>query len=229
MGASIDLLELSRAVAQHICDLIALSMGAHRDATALLGQRGVRAARLQAIKADIAARFNDFELTVSAVALRHGVTPRYIQKLFEDDGVTFSEYVLGRRLAEAHRSLADPHLANRSISTIAFNAGFSDLSYFNRTYRRRFGATPTETRVSRRRGLHQRGDSLYGDRRETLMQYEKESCIGRWRDVDEAQSSTSAKGGDERYPVTLNPGLRPIPAVPRATPPVGYPPPFLPF
>ena len=147
MGASIDSLELSRAVAQHICDLIALSMGAHRDVTALLGQRGVRAARLQAIKADIAARFNDFELTVSAVALRHGVTPRYIQKLFEDDGVTFSEYVLGRRLAEAHRSLADPHLANRSISTIAFNAGFSDLSYFNRTYRRRFGATPTETRV----------------------------------------------------------------------------------
>ena len=95
----------------------------------------------------IAAQFNDFELTVSAVALRHGVTPRYIQKLFEDDGVTFSEYVLGRRLAEAHRSLADPHLANRSISTIAFNTGFSDLSYFNRTYRRRFGATPTETRV----------------------------------------------------------------------------------
>ena len=75
------------------------------------------------------------------------MTPRYIQKLFEDDGVTFSEYVLERRLAEAHRSLADPHLANRSISTIAFNAGFSDLSYFNRTYRRRFGATPTETRV----------------------------------------------------------------------------------
>jgi AraC-like DNA-binding protein len=147
MGASIDSLELSRAVAQHICDLIALSMGAHRDAPALLQQRGVRAARLQAIKADIAARFNDFELTVNAVALRHGVTPRYIQKLFEDDGVTFSEYVLERRLAEAHRSLADPHLANRSISTIAFNAGFSDLSYFNRTYRRRFGATPTETRV----------------------------------------------------------------------------------
>jgi AraC-like DNA-binding protein len=134
-------------VAQHICDLIALSMGAHRDATALLGQRGVGAARLPAIKADIAARFNDFELTVSAVALRHGVTPRYMQKLFEDDGVTFSEYVLERRLAEAHRSLADPHLANRSISTIAFDAGFSDLSYFNRTYRRRFGATPTETRV----------------------------------------------------------------------------------
>jgi AraC-like DNA-binding protein len=90
---------------------------------------------------------NDFELSVNAVALRHGVTPRYIQKLFEDDGDTFSEYLLERRLAEAHRSLADPHLANRSISTIAFNAGFSDLSYFNRTYRRRFGATPTETRV----------------------------------------------------------------------------------
>jgi AraC-like DNA-binding protein len=147
MGASIDSLELGRTVAQHICDLIALSIGAHRDATTLLRQRGVRAARLRAIKADIAAHANDFELKVSAVALRHGVTPRYIQKLFEDDGVTFSEYVLGRRLDEAHLSLADPQLADQSISAIAFDAGFSDLSYFNRTYRRRFGTTPTETRM----------------------------------------------------------------------------------
>jgi AraC-like DNA-binding protein len=147
MGAAIDSMELSRAVAEHICDLIALSVGAHRDATALVEQRGVRAARLRAVKADIAANLNDFELNVRAVAVRHGVTPRYIQKLFENDGATFSEYVLGERLAEVHRSLTDPRVAHRSVSTIAFDAGFNDLSYFNRTFRRRFGATPTEARA----------------------------------------------------------------------------------
>jgi hypothetical protein len=52
-----------------------LPIGAHRDATALVEQRGVRAARLRAVKADIAANLNDFELSVSAVAVRHGVTP----------------------------------------------------------------------------------------------------------------------------------------------------------
>jgi AraC-like DNA-binding protein len=146
MGASIDSPELSKAVADHICDLIALCMGAHRDAIPLV-ERGVRAARLKAVKADIDANLDDLELSVSAVAARHGVTPRYIQKLFEDDGATFSEYVLGQRLAEAHRSLTDPRLAHRTVSGIAFDGGFNDLSYFNRTFRRRFGATPTEVRA----------------------------------------------------------------------------------
>ena len=92
-------------------------------------QRGVRAARLRAVKADIAANLNDFELSVSAVAVRHGVT-RYIHKRFEDDGATFSEYVLGQRLAEAHRSLTDPRLADRPVSTIAFDTGFNEPLIF---------------------------------------------------------------------------------------------------
>jgi AraC-like DNA-binding protein len=37
-------------------------------------------------------------------------------------------------------------MVERTISMIAFAAGFSDLSHFNRTYRRRFGETPSETR-----------------------------------------------------------------------------------
>jgi AraC-like DNA-binding protein len=37
-----------------------------------------------------------------------------------------------------------------TISTIAFNCGFGDLSYFNRCFRHRFGATPSEVRHSLR-------------------------------------------------------------------------------
>jgi AraC-like DNA-binding protein len=33
-----------------------------------------------------------------------------------------------------------------SITAIAFDAGFGDLSYFNRTFRRRYGATPSDIR-----------------------------------------------------------------------------------
>jgi AraC-like DNA-binding protein len=107
----------------------------------------VSAARLRTIKADIASNLGDCELNVNGVAARHGVTPRYVQKLFASEGATFSEYVLGRRLATAYRLLADPHFAHRSISSIAFDLGFSDLSYFNRTFRRRHEATPTEVRT----------------------------------------------------------------------------------
>ena len=74
------------------------------------------------------------------------MTPRYIHKLFENEGLTFSAFVLAQRLSRAHRILSDPRLADRNISSVAFGVGFGDLSYFNRAFRRRFAATPTEIR-----------------------------------------------------------------------------------
>ena len=35
------------------------------------------------------------------------------------------------------------------IRTIAFEAGFGDLFYFNHVFRRRYGATPSDIRASR--------------------------------------------------------------------------------
>jgi AraC-like DNA-binding protein len=35
------------------------------------------------------------------------------------------------------------------VSSVAFEVGFGDLSYFNRTFRRRFGATPSDVRAAR--------------------------------------------------------------------------------
>lgn len=40
----------------------------------------------------------------------------------------------------------DPRYATSTISAIALEAGFGDLSYFHRVYLRRYGATPAETR-----------------------------------------------------------------------------------
>src|SRR5262245_6258349 len=138
--------EVARAVVTHLHDLVALSAGATRDGAAVARARGVRAARLQAIKADIIANLLDETLAVATVAARHGVTPRYVHKLFEDDGVTYSQFVLWHRLDRALRMLRDPRHAARRIGDIAYDAGFGDLSYFNRAFRRRYGATPSELR-----------------------------------------------------------------------------------
>jgi AraC-like DNA-binding protein len=139
------------AIATHILDLIALSVGADRDAEAAAAERGVRAARLQAIKADISSRLSDGDLSVSAVAARHGVTSRYVHKLFETEGATFSEFVTARRLQLAHRLLADPRFGSHSTTSIAFDAGFSGLSHFNRAFRRRYDVTPTGAKAEARR------------------------------------------------------------------------------
>ena len=140
--------ELRHCGVTHIHDLIAMALGATRDGAAIATGRGVRVARLRAIKADILENISNPRLTVTAVALRQHVTPRYIHMLFETEAITFSEFVLGQRLMRTHRMLFDPRFAGLNVSAIAFAAGFGDLSYFNRTFRRRFGATPSELRHS---------------------------------------------------------------------------------
>jgi AraC-like DNA-binding protein len=142
--------ELRRLVVTQIYDLVALAIGATRDAAAIAQGRGVRAARLRAIKADIAERLAQDDLTVAAVASRQRVSESYVRKLFEGEGSSFSEWVLGERLIRAHRMLTDPRFADRSITSVAFDAGFGDVSYFNRSFRRRFGTTPSEIRAEAR-------------------------------------------------------------------------------
>jgi len=140
--------ELGLLAVSHIYDLAALAMGATRDAAEIAKNRGLAAARLRAIKSDIAANLSRDDLSVVEIALKQRVTPRYVQLLFEHQGTTFTEYVRNARLNRAHRMLADPHLADRSISVIAFDVGFSDLSYFNKAFRRRFGETPSDVRTA---------------------------------------------------------------------------------
>jgi AraC-like DNA-binding protein len=121
-------------------------------AAVLAKASGLGAARLTAIKADIAQHLARPELTVGAVAARQGFTPRYVQLLFEREGTTFSEFVLGQRLLSAHRLLGDALYARWSITAIAFEVGFGDLSYFNRSFRRRYCASPSDVRKAALRG-----------------------------------------------------------------------------
>jgi len=136
---------LRRAVAAHFYDLAALIIGASDEAPVAPGN-GVRAARLRAIQNDIRDNLTQAGLSVNDIAARHGLSPRYVQMLFEAHGSTFSGFVLEQRLALARRLLANPGLQVRRISEVALDAGFQDLSYFNRMFRRRYGMTPSQAR-----------------------------------------------------------------------------------
>lgn len=128
----------------HIADLIAAAITPERAEST---EAGVRTARLRAIKDDILRHLASPSLSISDVAARQGISPAYIRKLFAASGTSFRDFVLAERLSRAHRMLRDPQLASRQIGAIAFDAGFSDLSYFNRTFRRSFGVTPSELRA----------------------------------------------------------------------------------
>src|SRR5215472_5406153 len=138
--------QLAATVAAHLTELIELSLDATESAGLPGADHGVRAARLTSIKADIHRNLTDSSLTAAAIAARHGITVRYLHKLFEDEAMTFSQYVLDGRLALARHMLSNPRLTGRTISSIAGAAGFGDLSYFNRTFRRRYSVTPSNVR-----------------------------------------------------------------------------------
>jgi len=139
--------DMRRLVVAHLCDLVSVTIGATRDAAAVAEGRGVRAARLRAIKADIEAHLAHGDLSPGALAKRQQVSDSYIRKLFADEKTSFSDYVLTRRLMRAHRMLRDRRWAGVGITSIAYDAGFGDLSYFNRTFKRCYGATPSEVRA----------------------------------------------------------------------------------
>ena len=139
--------ELLRAAIDHVHDLVALTIGATRDGAAIARGRGLRAARLRAVKTQIMAQLAGPGLTPAAVAASQQISESYMRKLFESEGTSFSDFVLEQRLERVRRLLADPNLVDRTIASLAFSAGFGDLSYFNKAFRRRFSATPSEVRA----------------------------------------------------------------------------------
>lgn len=138
--------ELQHLAITHVYDLVAMALGAKHEATAIANSRGMRAARLRAAKDYVLHNLRNHELSSATVAAYLDVTPRYVHMLFETEEESFTEFVLGHRLARAHRMLTDPRFTNVAISSLALDAGFADLSHFNRSFRRRFGRTPSDVR-----------------------------------------------------------------------------------
>lgn len=63
-----------------------------------------------------------------------------------EKGESFSTVVNRHRLELAARWLTEPCYRAHAIAEIALTVGFSDISYFNRLFRRQFGVTPSEFR-----------------------------------------------------------------------------------
>ena len=107
-------------------------------------------ALLAAVLEYVESRLHDPGLTISEVAARFGIGKRYLHKLFEPTGESFSRHVLERRLERVAADLTAPELARTPIAGIAYKNGFSDLSWFNRRFKARFGATPRDIRRTAR-------------------------------------------------------------------------------
>ena len=91
-------------------------------------------------------------LTLTDLAREAAMSPFHFLRVFRQvAGMTPHQFVLRTRL---HRAAVRLRRSNEPVSTIAFDAGFNDLSTFNRRFRRVMGETPS---VFRARGAGRSG------------------------------------------------------------------------
>ena len=138
--------KLRDAVVTHIHDLVALAI-CERAPLGESSASAVVAARHSAALDHIAAHFEDPGLSLEAVARSQGISPRYLQRLLEASEMSFTARVNELRLQRAFALLIEPHDSAKRISDAALEAGFSDISHFNRQFRTRFGDSPRGVRI----------------------------------------------------------------------------------
>ena len=101
---------------------------------------------LVVVKNCISENFSDPELNLSYVALKSGKSGRHIsEKIKEEYGLSFKQYINEIRMTEARRFLQETDL---SVAEIASRVGFGTNTHFNRVFKEKYGCTPIEFRNS---------------------------------------------------------------------------------
>ena len=140
----------TRIAAEHLADLAALAIGVGREAWRLADERGGNAARLLRIEAEIASHAAEPDFTLDRLAHTLRLSPGHLRKLLAGTGASFTRRLRAQRLALAAAALRDPRRRAQPVSAVAYAAGFSDISYFNRAFRAEYGMTPREMRDAAR-------------------------------------------------------------------------------
>ncbi len=147
--------ELSALAVRQLQELAALAIRSSRDEPWQDCSK-LHSTRLREAKAIIARQMQDPTFTQVKLARALAVSTRSVQSLFARIDTTFSSYLLEQRLNLAWQKLRNPLYRHLSITHIALDAGFGDLSYFNRCFRKHYGLTPSALRAESLPGKLQR-------------------------------------------------------------------------
>ncbi len=150
-----------RALEQGVADLFLTIVGGQDGASAAATPSLV--ALFNRVTAAIERRLHDPDLTAPRIARGEGISERYLQKLFEQTGVSFGHYLRERRLQRARAALIAPGDIHPSVADVGYRCGFGDAANFNRLFKERFGIPPgafrsqQADRLSESGGAAQRG------------------------------------------------------------------------
>ncbi len=99
--------------------------------------------RLQTVKTYIGKHYND-ELRLAELASIQSMSPEAFSRFFrQQTGQCVSRYINEVRLQHCRQLLLETDM---TVKEIAYCCGFNTLAFFNRTFLRQYGCTPTECR-----------------------------------------------------------------------------------
>lgn len=130
-----------------VIDLVALALSMQHGTPLRESSTTHRSALLYRAKAFVEAHLSE-ELNPANVAAALGCSTRYVNNLFADEETTLGRYVMERRLDQCRLGLARG-ADHRQIGEIAYAWGFASLSHFSRSFKERFGISPSEYRAQR--------------------------------------------------------------------------------
>lgn len=136
--------EVQHLLQDTVLDLIAASLATVHSADYDLSRP--HALCLMRAKHFIRENLRDHELDPTRVSQATGVSRRSLRRLFAESGEGLSSYMRDARLDKAAEDLRNPLCANQSISEIAVKWGMDNFPHFTRTFKARFGVTPTTFR-----------------------------------------------------------------------------------
>lgn len=115
------------------------------DMTAV-SRETIRDTRKQKIISYINMNLDDENLSPTLVAKATGISVGYLHKLFKENDTTVNNWIIRQRLLRAE-GILKASLKNDtalSVTEVAYNVGFKDVSHFCNRFKSEFGVTPRE-------------------------------------------------------------------------------------
>src|SRR5260370_21966069 len=85
-------------------------------------------------------------LSPKTIAASSRISLSYLYSLFNDDDTTVGQFVQVKRLQRAYEILVGDPKGHRTVSEIAYEVGFKNVSHFSRTFSRHFRIAPRDAR-----------------------------------------------------------------------------------
>jgi AraC-like DNA-binding protein len=141
------------ALATEIVSFVALAIGAE-DRGAAVDVRNARYHLRRRIFDFIEKHLGDQDLSPKKIAASSRISMSYLYSLFNDDDTTVGQFVQVKRLQRAYELLVADQKGHRTVSEIAYEVGFKNVSHFSRTFSRQFSMAPRDARRPARLADH---------------------------------------------------------------------------